>query len=125
MKPFHVNIEQESIKNKNYRDIIYTGKHLQVVLMSLLPGEEIGNEVHSLVDQFFRIEKGAARFFIQGEEHFTAKQGDAVVVPAGTWHNVFNPSKKVMLKLYTIYSPPNHKPGLIQSKKPREKACPM
>ena len=76
--------------------------------MCLQPGEEIGNEVHANVDQFFRIEKGEAEFVFSGNEKHLVKDGDAVIVPAGTYHNVINTSKTAKLRLYTIYSPPNH-----------------
>jgi mannose-6-phosphate isomerase-like protein (cupin superfamily) len=88
--------------------VLFTGKHAQLVVMCLSPGEEIGNEVHGNVDQFFRIEGGEATFVFGGAEKHTAKDGDAVIVPAGTYHNVINASRKEKLKLYTIYSPPNH-----------------
>ncbi len=101
-------IEQETEKNTYFRKVIYTGKHLQLVVMCLQGGEEIGNEVHAKVDQFFRIEQGEAAFVFRGKEKHLVKDGDAVIVPAGTYHNVTNTSKTAKLKLYTIYSPPNH-----------------
>lgn len=124
MYPLYVNIEKETIENENYRNVIFTGK-FQLVLMSLKPGEEIGNEVHNDVDQFFRIEKGTAHFLIDNSIHLSAKNGDAVVVPAGTWHNVINASNRADLKLYTIYAPPDHPSGLIEKNKPneRKKVC--
>ena len=88
--------------------MLFTGKHAQLVVMCLQPGEEIGNEVHKNVDQFFRIEEGEAFFVFGGTEKHLVKNGDAVIVPAGTYHNVINASKKNKVKLYTIYSPPNH-----------------
>lgn len=109
MKPFHGAIEKLTLENSFFRQVIFTGEHEQLVLMSLLPEEEIGNEVHGHVDQFFRIEQGEARFvFDNGKEVVLAHDGDAVIVPSGTWHNVFNNSKTVALKMYTLYSPPNH-----------------
>ena len=81
------------------------------------PGEEIGNEVHAKVDQFFRIEQGEAAFIFDGKEKHLAKEGDAVIVPAGTYHNVINTSKVANLKLYTIYSPPNHPKGTVHKTK--------
>ena len=101
-------IEQQTIKNTNFRQVLFTAKHTQLVVMSLRPGEEIGEELHQNVDQFFRIEQGAGKFVFNGKLERIVQAGDAVVVPAGTLHNVINTSKNVPLKLYTIYSPPNH-----------------
>jgi mannose-6-phosphate isomerase-like protein (cupin superfamily) len=110
-------IEKLTEKNKYFRQVLYTGKFAQLVVMCLKPGEEIGREVHDTVDQFFRIEEGQAKFvFGEGEEH-KVKEGDAVVVPAGTYHNVINTSKSKSLKLYTVYSPPNHPDGTIHKTK--------
>jgi mannose-6-phosphate isomerase-like protein (cupin superfamily) len=110
-------IEKLTEKNNYFRQVLYTGKHAQLVLMCLQPGEEIGNEVHANVDQFFRIEVGAAKFVFNGKEEHTAKAGDAVIVPAGTYHNVINALKTKQLKLYTLYSPPNHPDGTIHKTK--------
>ena len=110
-------IEKLTEKNKYFRQVLYTGKFAQLVLMSLLPGEEIGNEVHKTVDQFFRIEEGEAKFVLNGKEQHQALAGDAVIVPAGTFHNVINTSKRGRLKLYTIYSPPNHPEGTVHKTK--------
>jgi mannose-6-phosphate isomerase-like protein (cupin superfamily) len=85
--------------------------------MCLQPGEEIGNEVHEKVDQFFRIEQGDAKFVLNGSEEHTVRANDAVVVPAGTYHNVINTSKTRQLKLYTVYSPPNHPAGTVHKTK--------
>ena len=116
-------IEKETLKNKYFRRVVYTGKHAQLVVMKLKAGEEIGNEAHENVDQFFRIEKGKLKFVLEnGTENHLAREGDAVIVPAGTWHNVINVSN-VKAKLYTIYSPPNHPDGTIhKTKKEAEKA---
>jgi mannose-6-phosphate isomerase-like protein (cupin superfamily) len=111
------NIEKQSLANKNFRKVLFTGKHAQLVVMSLKPGEEIGNEVHKNVDQFFRIESGEAKFIFGGKEKHIVKDGGAVIVPAGTYHNVVNNSKTKFLKLYTIYSPPNHPPKTIHKTK--------
>jgi mannose-6-phosphate isomerase-like protein (cupin superfamily) len=111
------NIEKLTVKNKFFRQILYTGKFTQLVVMCLQPGEDIGNEVHKKVDQFFRIEEGAARFVFNGVEEHKVKAGDAVVVPAGTFHNVINASKTNVLKLYTLYSPPNHPDGTVHKTK--------
>ena len=101
-------IEKQTLSNNYFRQVLFTGKYAQLVVMCLQPGEEIGNEVHKTVDQFFRIEEGEATFVFEGKEKHTVKDGDAVIVPAGTYHNVLNASKTAKLKLYTIYSPPNH-----------------
>jgi len=112
------NIEKQTLKNDYFRQVIFTGKHAQLVLMSLKPSEEIGNEVHNNVDQFFRLEEGEAKFVLNnGKEEHVVGNGDAVIVPAGTWHNIINNSKTKKLKMYTIYSPPNHPPGTIHKTK--------
>ncbi len=116
MTGFVGSIEKLTEKNEDFRQVLFTGSHVQLVVMSLLPGEEIGREVHSKVDQFFRIEEGEAKFIINGEEHLV-KDGDAVIVPAGTEHNVINVSASIKLKLYTLYSPPNHPEGTIHKNK--------
>jgi len=110
-------IEKQTLANNYFRQVIFTGKHAQLVLMCLKPGEEIGNEVHKKVDQFFRIEQGEAKFVFNGKEIHKVKDADAVVVPAGTWHNVINSSKTKKLKLYTVYSPPNHPPRTVHKTK--------
>jgi len=110
-------IEKATEKNKYFRQVLFTGEHLQLVVMCLQPKEEIGNEVHPDVDQFFRIEEGEARFVFEGKERHTVSAGDAVVVPAGTFHNVINTSATKPLKLYTIYTPPNHPEGTVHKTK--------
>ena len=110
-------IEQQTLKNKYFRQVLYTGKYAQLVVMCLQAGEEIGNEVHPQVDQFFRIEEGEAKFIFNGTEEHKVHDGDAVIVPAGTYHNVINNSKTKTLKLYTLYSPPNHPDGTIHKNK--------
>jgi mannose-6-phosphate isomerase-like protein (cupin superfamily) len=118
-KFYHGNIEQQTLHNKNYRSTPFTGKHSQLVLMSLKPGQSIGNEIHPHVDQFFRIESGRARFTLNnGKLKYIEHNGDALIVPSGHWHNVKNIGKKP-LKLYTIYSPSNHPPGTKQKNRPR------
>ena len=107
LKGYSVALESETLKNSDFRRVLYTGKHSQLVLMSLAPGEEIGMEVHSHLDQFFRLEKGEGIVIIDGNEH-KVKDGSGVIVPAGAQHNVVNTSNKAALKLYTIYSPPEH-----------------
>ncbi len=108
MTGFFGPIEKQTLDNGYFRQVLFTGKHTQLVVMCLQAGEEIGNEVHPNVDQFFRIEEGEATFVLDGKEKHTVKDGDAVIVPAGTYHNVINASKTAKLKLYTLYSPPNH-----------------
>lgn len=110
-------IEKQTLKNNYFRQVLFTGKHAQLVVMSLKPGEEIGNEVHPHVDQFFRIEEGEAKFVLNDKEKHIVKNGWAVVVPAGTYHNIINNSKTKYLKLYTIYSPSNHPAGTIHKTK--------
>ncbi len=110
-------IEKETEKNNYFRQVLFTGKHSQLVVMSLQPGEEIGNEVHPDVDQFFRIEEGEAKFVFNGKEEHVVGDGDAVVVPAGTHHNVINASSSKQLKLYTIYSPAEHPDGTVHKTK--------
>jgi mannose-6-phosphate isomerase-like protein (cupin superfamily) len=114
------NIEKKTQNNSNFRQVLFTGKYAQLVLMCLEPLEEIGDEVHPNVDQFFRIEQGEAKFVFSEKEEVLVRDGDAVIVPAGTYHNVINPSPIAQLKLYTIYSPPNHPDRTIQ--KTREEA---
>lgn len=110
------NIERQTLKNSFFRQVLFTGKNAQLVVMCLRKGEDIGNEVHPKVDQFFRIEQGEAKFVFNGKEERTAKNGDAVIVPAGTYHNVINTGSG-QLKLYTIYSPPNHPDGTVHKNK--------
>ena len=116
VKGYAISIEKETRKNTNFRRVLYTGKHSQLVLMSLKSQEEIGEETHSDVDQFFRFEEGEGKVVIDGKEHLV-KDGDAVIVPAGAKHNVVNVSKKQDLKLYTIYSPPEHQDGTLRRTK--------
>jgi len=115
MKGFNTNIEKDTVENADFRRVLYTGRHSQLVLMSLKPGEEIGEEVHAAVDQFFRFEKGEGAVIIDGAEH-AVTDGDAVVVPAGARHNVVNTGSEE-LKLYTIYSPPEHIDGTVRATK--------
>jgi mannose-6-phosphate isomerase-like protein (cupin superfamily) len=110
-------IEDLTEENEFFRKVLFTGKHLQLVVMTLQGGEEIGSEVHSDTDQFFRIEEGEARFIFNDSEEHRAKDGDAVVVPAGTRHNVINASSSEPLKLYTVYTPPEHPDGTIHKNK--------
>ncbi len=116
-------IEKETEKNKFFRRVLYTGKYAQLVVMCLQGGEEIGNEVHGDVDQFFRIEVGSATFVFNGTEKHNVEAGGAVIVPAGTHHNVINASATKPLQMYTIYSPPNHPDGTIHKTKAEAEAA--
>lgn len=116
LRGYIVDIEKETKKNADFRHVLYTGKHSQLVLMSLKPGEEIGEETHEDVDQFFRFEEGKGKVVIDGVEH-RIKDGSAVIIPSGARHNVVNTSKLVNLKLYTIYSPPEHQDGVVRRTK--------
>lgn len=116
MKGFFADIEKLTLENKNFRKVIYTSKHSQLVLMNLAPYEEIGMEVHSQNDQFFRIEEGQGKCIIDGTE-YELGDGSAVIVPAGARHNVINTSDSEELKLYTIYSPAHHKDGIVRATK--------
>ena len=109
-------LERETRKNADFRRVLYTGKHSQLVLMSLKPGEEIGEETHEDVDQFFRFEAGVGKVIIDGVEH-RVKDGNGVIVPAGARHNVVNTSKRANLRLYTIYSPPEHQDRVVRHTK--------
>lgn len=109
-------IEEETLDNAYFRQVIFTGKYSQLVLMSLKPGEEIGLETHDTIDQFFRVEQGQGKFIIGDEEHVLG-DGEAAVIPAGSKHNVINVSETEDLKLYTIYSPPEHPEGTIHKTK--------
>jgi len=111
MKGYVVNIEKITGRNSNFRQVLYTAKHSQLVVMSLKPGEEIGEEVHNL-DQFIRVEEGKGKAVLNGVEHFI-EDGSAIVIPEGTKHNVINTSSDKEMKLYTIYSPPNHRDRVV------------
>jgi mannose-6-phosphate isomerase-like protein (cupin superfamily) len=121
MLGFHSNIEKDTIDNTDFRRVLYTGQHSQLVLMSLKPQEEIGLEVHADNDQFFRIEQGQGVCLIDGHE-YALSDGSAIVVPAGAEHNVVNTSQSADLKLYTIYSPAHHKDGIIRTTKQEAEA---
>ena len=113
MKGYFTNIEKDTLENENFRKVLYTSKHSQLVLMSLKPNEEIGMEVHPNNDQFFRIEKGTGKCIIDGNE-YELSDGVVIIVPAGAQHNVINASGTKALKLYTIYSPAHHKDGIVR-----------
>lgn len=117
MKGYFGHIEKLTEENSDYRRVLYTAKNTQLVLMSLKPGEEIGWEVHE-VDQFFRFESGKGKVIIDGNE-YAVSGGDAIIVPAGSKHNVINDSKK-MLKLYSLYAPPQHKDATVHKTKADE-----
>ncbi|HEX6124869.1 MAG TPA: cupin domain-containing protein [Pyrinomonadaceae bacterium] len=116
MKGFHTNIEQDTLDNTNFRKVLYTGQHCQLVLMSLKPGEEIGLETHPENDQFLRFEGGDGTAFIDDNE-YKVSDGFSIIVPAGARHNVVNDSTTDDLKVYTIYSPPHHKDGTVHKTK--------
>ncbi len=115
-KGYKENIEKLTQNNKNFRQVLYTAQHCQLVLMSLAPNEEIGLEVHKTGDQFFRFEKGKGKVIINDTE-YEVSDGDCVIVPAGSKHNVINRSQIEDLKLYTLYSPPHHQDGLVRATK--------
>lgn len=115
MKGYVANIEKLTLENENFRQVLYTAKNSQLVLMSIAHGEDIGEEVHTL-DQFIRCEKGAGKAVLDGVSH-DIEDGTAVVIPAGTRHNILNTSPSEPLKLYTIYSPPEHRDGVVHKTK--------
>ena len=116
MEGYVSNIEKKSLENEYFREVLFTGPHSQLVVMSIAPGDDIGMETHKEVDQFFRVEAGIGRAILNGKE-YDLENGSAVVIPAGTKHNIINRSKSEPLKVYTIYSPPNHPPGTIHKDK--------
>jgi len=116
MKGFNSNIEKDALKNENFRKVLYTSKHMQLLLMSLKPNEDIGEETHPNIDQFFRFEAGNGKCIIDGNEYVVGN-GDVIVIPAGSKHNVINTDSIKELKMYTIYGPPNHKDGIINATK--------
>jgi len=122
-KGYRADIEEATKKNTDFRRVLYTGKHLQLVLMRLKPGEEIGEEVHADVDQFFRFEAGTGAVLIDGVRN-PVKDGTAVIVPCGARHNVINTSKTADLQLYTIYAPPEHKDRVVRRTKKDAEASP-
>ncbi len=121
MKGFHTNIEKDTLENGNYRKVLYSAKHCQLVLMSLKPMEEIGMETHPDNDQFFRFEKGRGKCIIDGNE-YELKDGDVIIVPAGARHNIVNTSDTEEMKLYTVYSPAHHKDGVVRATKEEAEA---
>jgi len=107
-----VSIEEKTMQNDYFREVLNTSQHSQLVVMSLNPNEEIGMEVHEIVDQFIRIEQGKGKVILNGEEQVIS-DGFAIVIPAGTQHNIINTSSEKKLKLYTVYSPAHHKDKII------------
>jgi mannose-6-phosphate isomerase-like protein (cupin superfamily) len=120
MKGFVEDIVELAQGNTDFRRVLYTGKHLQLVLMAIRPGKEIGEEVHADHDQFFRVEKGKGEVWIDGKRT-KIKSDDAIIVPAGALHNVINTGDKP-LKLYTIYGPPEHRDGVVRATKAEAEA---
>lgn len=119
MHGFVTNIEKDSLENSNFRKVLYTDKNSQLVLMSLLPGEEIGEEVHD-VDQFLRVEQGTGTAILDGVSH-TIADGSVIVVPVGAKHNIVNSGSGEM-KLYTLYMPPHHRDGIVHKTKAEAEA---
>lgn len=116
MSGYHINIEMKSLENKNFREVLFTAPNLQLVVMSLKPGEEIGMETHEKGDQFIRVEGGTGQAILDGET-YELKDGDIVVIPEGTEHNIVNISSATDLSVYTIYTPPEHRDGTIHKTK--------
>lgn len=115
MKGFIGDIEEMTERNMDFRHVLYTGKHLQLVLMSIPPGEDVGEETHPATDQFFRIVEGEGEVWIDGKRS-PVKEDDAILIPAGASHNLVNTGQKP-LKFYTLYAPPEHRDGLVESTK--------
>lgn len=116
MAGYLTNIEKAALENTKFRQVLFTGPHAQLVVMALQPGEDIGLETHDDVDQFIRVEAGHGTALLDGKEQ-ALEDGSAVVIPAGTKHNIINSSRTEALKLYTIYSPPEHPDGTIHETK--------
>lgn len=121
MVGYVTNIEKDTLENDDYRRVLFTGQHLQLVLMTIAPGDEIGTETHAEHDQFIRVEAGEGKALLSGQEHALA-DGVAVVIPAGVEHNVINTSANEPLRLYTLYSPPEHADGTLHRTKADEPA---
>jgi mannose-6-phosphate isomerase-like protein (cupin superfamily) len=116
MKGYVTNIARDTLENDNFRKVLYTAKNMQLVLMSITSGGAIGEEVHDTEDQFIRCEQGVGKAILDGVEH-NISDGYAVVIPAGTRHNILNTSQDEPLRLYTLYAPPHHKDGVIHETK--------
>ena len=121
MAGYHANIEKKTEQNEYFREVLFTGPHSQLVVMALKPGEDIGLETHPDVDQFIRVEGGVGKAIIDDQE-YDLEDGSAVVIPAGSEHNVLNTSSTEALKLYTIYTPPEHPDGTIHKDKAEAEA---
>jgi mannose-6-phosphate isomerase-like protein (cupin superfamily) len=115
-KGYKENIEQKTLENNDFRHVLYTGEHMQLVLMTLQPGEDIGLETHTENDQFFRFEQGSGKVVINETEYLIGTD-DVVIVPAGAKHNVINTSDSEQLKMYTIYAPAHHQDGVVRPTK--------
>lgn len=113
MRGYVINLEEKTQENNTFRTVLYTARHSQLVVMSLLPGQDIGSEVHKNVDQFIRIERGQGKAILNGEEH-SLRDGYTVMIPAGTEHNIINTSSSESMKLYTVYSPPEHEDKIVR-----------
>jgi len=121
VKGYHTNIGNDVKNNENFRKVLYTGKHSQLVLMTLQPNEEIGMETHLDNDQFFRFEEGEGKAIIDGNEYKLIAE-DVIIIPAGAEHNIINTSDSAPLKLYTIYSPAHHQDGVVRATKTEAEA---
>lgn len=115
-KGYVANIEKDTVENTDYRRVLYTGEFSQLVVMSIEPGDEIGEEVHNGIDQFIRVEKGSGTAILNGDQEHAIEDDWAVIIPAGVKHNVVNTGTET-LKLYSLYSPAEHKDGLVQATK--------
>jgi mannose-6-phosphate isomerase-like protein (cupin superfamily) len=122
MAGYHTDIEKKTEQNEYFREVLYTAPHSQLVVMSLKPGEDIGLETHMDTDQFIRVEEGEGKAILDGQE-YKLEDGSAIVIPAGTEHNVINTSSKEPLKLYTLYTPPEHADGTIHKTKAEAEAA--
>ena len=116
MAGYSINIEEKTLDNENFREVLYTAPHSQLVVMTLGPGEEIGTETHADRDQFIRVEEGEGEAILNGQRH-ALEDGTALVIPAGTEHNVINTSRNDKLRLYTVYSPAEHPDGTVHRTK--------
>jgi mannose-6-phosphate isomerase-like protein (cupin superfamily) len=116
MSGYSINIEEKTLAGNNFREVLYTTQRSQLVIMTLQAGEEIGTEHHEGHDQFIRVEAGTGVAILDGEEH-QLEDGVAVVIPAGTEHNVINTSQTEALRLYTLYTPPEHPDGIVHASK--------
>jgi mannose-6-phosphate isomerase-like protein (cupin superfamily) len=120
-KGYKENIETLTVENNNFRKVLYTGQHIQLVLMSLKPGEDIGLETHTENDQFFRFEKGQGKVVIN-ETEYAVGDGDVIIIPSGAQHNIINVSETEDLQMYTIYAPAHHKDGVVRATKQEAEA---